>query len=354
LVRRDGSVRIAIVGALSLWALLALAGPAGANHKLNEPVPAEMIVTKDGLEWVWASPCALNGCTTGISVGKDGFNYATQAQWAQRPAIADFGVPKTSPTSEGKCAAPWFDASFEHCDGTDPYDRELSSEGAYGSAPLQGMPAGDSGNQPMEGFFETWLVRVASPPATEGPVGDPSCSDGVDNDGDGQTDAADEGCQAGSDLCFGLQATIAGNGTVTGTNGDDVIITGNGDDTVDGKGGNDRICTRGGDDHVRGGTGNDRINSGNGTDNTGGHAGDDIVQSTGGDDDVQGGDGMDRVQGGEGNDTLNGGDGSDSVQGQGDNDLLAGNAGAPDYCDGGTGTDQATANSGCEVTANVP
>ncbi len=58
----------------------------------------------------------------------------------------------------------------------------------------------------------------------EGPPGDPSCSDGVDNDGDGQTDAADTGCQSGppgNPLCFGQQATIVGNGTVTGTNNDD-------------------------------------------------------------------------------------------------------------------------------------
>jgi Ca2+-binding RTX toxin-like protein len=195
--------------------------------------------------------------------------------------------------------------------------------------------------------------------SAEGPVGDASCSDGVDNDGDGKTDAADTGCQSGppptgEDLCFGEPATITGNGTVNGTNGDDVIITGNGADTVDGKGGNDRICSRGGDDHVRGGAGNDRINSGNGNDDTGGQAGEDLIQSTGGNDDVQGGDGMDRVQGGEGNDTLNGGNGSDSVEGQGGNDLLAGNADAPDYCDGGSGTDKVAANGGCEVIANVP
>jgi Ca2+-binding RTX toxin-like protein len=303
-----------MVGAISVWALLAHAGPAVANHKISEPVPAEMIVTKNGLEWVWASPCAMgSGCTTGILVGKDGFNYATQAQWAQRPAIGEFGVPMSSPTSEGKCATPWFDASFEHCDGFEPH------ENGYGSAPYQGTPAGDSGTEPMGAGWETWLVRDAS-----------------------------------ADLCFGQPATITGSGTVNGTPGDDVIITGNGNDTVDGLGGNDRICTRGGDDHARGGTGNDQINSGNGNDNTGGQAGNDLVQSTGGNDDLQGGDGDDRVQGGEGNDTLNGGDGSDAVEGQGGNDLLAGNAGAPDTCDGGAGTDATSANGGCETSVGIP
>jgi Ca2+-binding RTX toxin-like protein len=156
------------------------------------------------------------------------------------------------------------------------------------------------------------------------------------------------------DLCFGQPATITGNGVVAGTEGDDVIITGNGNDVVDGKGGNDRICTRGGDDHARGGAGNDRLNSGNGNDNTGGQSGNDIVQSTGGDDDVQGGDGMDHVTGGEGDDTLNGGNDVDALEGQGGNDLLAGNAGSPDYCDGGDGTDKATTNGGCETIVGIP
>ena len=34
------------------------------------------------------------------------------------------------------------------------------------------------------------------PPGTEGPVGDPTCSDGVDNDGDGLVDGADPDCQS--------------------------------------------------------------------------------------------------------------------------------------------------------------
>jgi Ca2+-binding RTX toxin-like protein len=157
-----------------------------------------------------------------------------------------------------------------------------------------------------------------------------------------------------TDLCFGQPATITGNGVVVGTEGDDVIITGNGNDIVDGKGGNDRICTHGGDDHARGGAGNDRLNSGNGNDNTGGQSGNDIVQSTGGNDDVQGGDGQDHVQGGEGNDTLNGGNDVDAVEGQGGNDLVAGNAGSPDYCDGGDGTDATPANGGCETIVGIP
>ena len=38
-------------------------------------------------------------------------------------------------------------------------------------------------------------------PTTEGPFGDPSCSDGIDNDCDGSTDAADPSCAAPQETC---------------------------------------------------------------------------------------------------------------------------------------------------------
>jgi len=39
------------------------------------------------------------------------------------------------------------------------------------------------------------LVCTPGTPGTEGPIGDPTCSDGIDNDCDGATDGADVGCQ---------------------------------------------------------------------------------------------------------------------------------------------------------------
>jgi hypothetical protein len=46
---------------------------------------------------------------------------------------------------------------------------------------------------------ENSLVKIcpgfAPPPGIEGPPGSPSCSDGIDNDGDGRIDDQDEGCQ---------------------------------------------------------------------------------------------------------------------------------------------------------------
>jgi Ca2+-binding RTX toxin-like protein len=260
-------------------------------------------------------------------------------------------VPVSIPVQAGDALGIWVGKDGFPC--ADNTKSGTMSVNIQDSAPA----VGDVVNLPIDIPGQLNVAATLVPAGPEGPPGDPTCSDTADNDGDGQTDAADTDCQAAppaADLCFGQPATITGNGVVNGTEGDDVIITGNGNDVVDGKGGNDRICTRGGDDHARGGAGNDRLNSGNGNDNTGGQSGNDIVQSTGGNDDVQGGDGMDHVQGGEGNDTLNGGNDADAVEGQGGNDLLAGNAGTPDYCDGGTGTDATPANGGCETIVGIP
>ncbi len=64
-----------------------------------------------------------------------------------------------------------------------------------------------------------------------------------------------------------LQNVVSGSGSITGTNGNDLILGSSGDDTIDGLDGNDCIL---------GGTGNDTISGSNGNDvcNEGGDAGD--------------------------------------------------------------------------------
>ncbi len=65
--------------------------------------------------------------------------------------------------------------------------------------------------------------------------------------------------------CFGREATIVGTDRlerITGTPGDDVIVSLKGADTVDGGGGDDRICTGRGADRVSGGPGDDLIGTG--------------------------------------------------------------------------------------------
>lgn len=131
-------------------------GPSLASN-LGEPVPSSVIVTWNGLEWVWASPCGNPGCSVDIDVGHDGFEYATPEQWDARPPRDEF---------KGKCASPWFDLRWDHCD---IYDL---NKDRYGSSPSGGLLTGDG--LPMGPNYETFLVRAAEP---QEPTDDPQTVD---------------------------------------------------------------------------------------------------------------------------------------------------------------------------------
>lgn len=90
----------------------------------------------------------------------------------------------------------------------------------------------------------------------------------------------------------GPQAGTNFSGTLTGTSGDDVIVTENNASVVNALAGNDTVC---------------------------------------------GGNAADVLNGGAGNDWLSGGNGPDALNGEGDNDTLDGGNG-PDNCDGGAGS----------------
>ena len=68
--------------------------------------------------------------------------------------------------------------------------------------------------------------------------------------------------------CAGLSLTnlITGSGTLTGTEGNDLILASSAADTIAGLGGNDCILGGGGDDQITGGDGNDVCLGGPGTD----------------------------------------------------------------------------------------
>lgn len=89
-------------------------------------------------------------------------------------------------------------------------------------------PFGSGGVQPVPPVLAeyTFTLRAAT---TEGPVGDPTCEDALDNDGDGLTDGNDPDCQAAPDLAEAIQCLqiVAGFDNVqlskTDVNGDGVI-----------------------------------------------------------------------------------------------------------------------------------
>lgn len=68
--------------------------------------------------------------------------------------------------------------------------------------------------------------------------------------------------------CAGLTLTnlVAGSGTLTGTEGDDLILGGSGADALDGLGGSDCLVGGGGDDTLTGGDGSDVCLGGDGSD----------------------------------------------------------------------------------------
>jgi VCBS repeat-containing protein len=161
--------------------------------------------------------------------------------------------------------------------------------------------------------------------------------------------------------CNGLAATIAGNGTISGTPGNDVIVTGGGADVISGGNGNDTICSYGGGDVISGGNQNDYINGGDGNDVIDGGNDNDSVRGGGGNDTLSGGNGDDSVLGQDGDDTLSGGNNTDTVVGGAGSDSLTGNGGTGDVCAGDNnggaplaGTDSTPGSHGCETIVEVP
>ena len=154
--------------------------------------------------------------------------------------------------------------------------------------------------------------------------------------------------------------------TITGTNGDDVIISGSTvpgqplpsieDDTINGLGGNDLIQGLGGPDTIDGGTGFDTVSY---VEKTGAIAvtlvsggatavvtvngvSEDTVRNV---ENVTGGSGNDSLTGDGNINVLTGNDGGDLLKGGGSNDVLNGGNGA-DSLIGGAGIDQMTGGTG--------
>ncbi len=144
--------------AASLLALSVLGGASESKAITLAPVPDDLIVDFSGLEWVWASPCAValggdvaGGCTTPIDLtfqGPLGWRFATAAEFLLHPVLAlfeDFLQP-----SGYKCASEYFDLVYSHCDAGD------FAAGLVTSLPVP--------NGTLYGpFYETLLVRDLSP-----------------------------------------------------------------------------------------------------------------------------------------------------------------------------------------------
>ncbi len=133
-----------------------------------------------------------------------------------------------------------------------------------------------------------------------------------------------------TDITFNVingKITLPSN--LTGTSGNDLMITRGYVDTATGGDGNDWIVSQSGNDTLRGGNGDDSVWAGRDDDKVWGDAGNDVLR---------GEQGKDELYGGTGDDDIGGGNHDDRAWGEAGNDTLAGNAGR-DYLYGGTGND---------------
>ena len=128
-------------------------------------------------------------------------------------------------------------------------------------------------------------------------------------------------------------------GVVTGTNGNDTILTGATNDLVTGGAGDDFIDAGPGNDTVNGGDGNDSIHGGIGNNQLIGGTGDDQIFSQGTSDTTDGGAGNDIIFADGANDTIDGGLGNDTLTGTGGGNFtyLFGVGGGQDVIDGRQG-----------------
>ncbi|WP_310620122.1 cadherin-like domain-containing protein [Flexibacterium corallicola] len=95
-----------------------------------------------------------------------------------------------------------------------------------------------------------------------------------------------------------------GDDTLSGSDNNDLILSGNGDDTITSGDGNDLVYSGRGDDTVYAGDGNDLVITGKGDDTIDAGDGNDLVIAGKGDDTIDAGDGSDFVSAGSGNDTV--------------------------------------------------
>lgn len=116
------------------------------------PVPADLIVNANGLEWVYASPCLEGGCSNPSPTNQVGWRYATYAELTQNfPGCSAF---------TSKCAAQYFDPNYSHCDFSN------CDQGLVCSAPGELCANGQPGLE----YAETFYVRGEAAPAIPVPV----------------------------------------------------------------------------------------------------------------------------------------------------------------------------------------
>jgi len=213
-------------------------------------------------------------------------------------------------------------------------------------------------------FVEIEQILEDDPGALDGTVegtdGDDVIDTGYTGDPEGDRVDNDDAIVPGAGPDDDLIEAYGGNDSVTAGEGDDVVFGGTGNDTVSGGAGDDTLWGEDGDDSITGGTGNDVVDGGDGNDV--------IDTSDGGTglfdnpypplpvdgdqtndlDTVFGGAGDDTIRTGDDRDFIDGGSGNDRLDGGIDDDSIRGGLG-DDTIIGGEGNDSISGNSGNDL-----
>ncbi len=297
-------------------------------------------------------------------------------------------------------------------DGNDVIETDSPTDDALDAATFVGVPVDDDPNDDRDfvdaGAGDDTITNTGDDADTVlGGLGNDVIDTGIDDDvidgGDGNDDitggqgsdsidggAGDDTINAGDDLfsdyvgddpnlpnpllidpATGEPALSDPNpddnrDTVSGGEGNDIILTGDDADEISGDAGNDTIDAGIDDDLIDGGTGDDSILGGHGSDTIFGGEGDDSINAgdpdlvdlqapdetdpvpENGRDLVDGGAGNDTILGEDDDDTLIGGTGDDSIDGGLDDDSITGDAGN-DTLIGGDGSDTVEGGDGNDV-----
>lgn len=111
--------QMSVLGTLVFALCITVCGTVSRAAPLNIPVPSDLIVSSDGYEWVWASPCS-GGCSTiDLSYQSQfGWGFVGEPVLALRPSPQSFLFDVNGPQSGSnlRCASPYFDNTYSHCD----------------------------------------------------------------------------------------------------------------------------------------------------------------------------------------------------------------------------------------------
>lgn len=129
-----------------------VAGQAQAASLLGQAPDPSVIVNAGGLEWVYAGPCAGQSPSCGVVQLHSGFSFATVDQWNLSFASLSALISAfTLPTGGARCASPYFNTVYDHCDLGD------AQAGYIWHSPL--APSADQASNPAA---ETFLVRASN------------------------------------------------------------------------------------------------------------------------------------------------------------------------------------------------